>query len=131
MSKDLFIREDNLTYSISRNELERRWKEIRKKMEDKKFDFLLVQCQQRPLGGYFRWFTDVSPSNYHATLVFPLDGKMTVVAQGPSSPEGKSPPQWMYRGVEEVILLPSYPTVTWQDGWHAKTVSNAIGKNKD
>ena len=40
-----------LTESISISELERRWKEVRKKMKEESIDFLVMQNENEWLGG--------------------------------------------------------------------------------
>ena len=62
-------RGDARRVSISQNELDRRWKALRERMAGKRVDYLLVQSQQRYVGGYFRWFTDIPGANYPATEI--------------------------------------------------------------
>jgi len=52
-----------VTKSISDRELERRWKEVRKRMKEEKIDFLVMQNDNEWLGGYVKWFTDVPAKN--------------------------------------------------------------------
>ena len=72
MIEELLSREDQRRYSLSQHELDRRWKAVRERMAEKGVDYLVVQSQQRFVGGYFRWFTDIPGQNYHITAVFPL-----------------------------------------------------------
>ena len=54
MVEDILNREDRRRVSLSQNELERRWKAIRERMAAKGISHLVVQSQQRFVGGYFR-----------------------------------------------------------------------------
>ena len=58
-----------VTESISDQELERRWKEVRKRMEEEKIDFLVMQNDNEWLGGYVKWFTDVPARNAQAHTI--------------------------------------------------------------
>lgn len=94
-------------------------------------DYLLTQSQQRFSSGYLRWFTDISPSNYHTTLLFPQAEEMAIVAHGPRSPAvPSSPPKWMRRGIGTVINVPSTPSIEWEDDWHAKKVTEVIRRSR-
>ena len=127
MSLDQSMREERLTYSISQPELERRWTAVREKMAESGVDFLITQSQQRFSSGYLRWFTDISPSGYHTTLLFPREGELAIVAHGARSPAPpSSPPKWMQRGIGTVVNVPSTPSIEWEDGWHAKKAAEVI-----
>ncbi len=52
-----------LTQSISDLELERRWEKVRKGMDERGMDFLVMQNDNEWLGRYVRWFTDVPARN--------------------------------------------------------------------
>ena len=73
MDHEILNREDRRRYSLSEHELKRRWKAVRERMAAKGISHLVIQSQQRFVGGYFRWFTDLPGNNYHITAVFPLD----------------------------------------------------------
>ncbi len=51
---------ERLTTCISDFELERRWKAARELMRANKVDFLLMRQDEEYLGGYVRWFSDLS-----------------------------------------------------------------------
>ena len=69
---------------MSATEMQRRWGAVRAAMEEQDLDALVVQATQDWLGGYLRWFVDEPANNgYPCTVVFPRDGWMTVVEQGP------------------------------------------------
>ena len=128
LEEDILRREDRLTYAVSQYELERRWKSVRSRMQSQGLDCLVVQCQQRFLGGYLRWFTDMPATNYFTTLVFPLDGGITIVTHGPA--EAAAQPQWMHRGISQVINVPDFPTVWWQEEWQGKKVADLLVKER-
>ena len=60
MIEETLSREDRRRYSLSQHELERRWKALRERMAARGISHLVVQGQQRFVGGDFRWFTDVA-----------------------------------------------------------------------
>jgi len=131
MSQDILKREDRRRYSLSQHELERRWKAVRERMAAKGISHLVMQSQQRYVGGYFRWFTDLPGANYHITAVFPLDEEMTIISHGAGAPAPASaPPEWELRGVKERINTPAFPNVWWEDAWDAEKVVEVIKRKK-
>src|SRR3972149_1424397 len=104
MFEDTLSREDNRRYSLSQLELERRWKAVRERMAAKGISHLVVQSQQRFVGGYFRWFTDLPGNNYHITAVFPRAEDRPIIGPGPPAPAAPAPPpEWAARGVKARI----------------------------
>ena len=68
---------------ISMQELERRWAAVRKEMEARDIDALVMQNSSDWLGGYVKWFTDVPAHNdYPRNVIFHRDDLMTVVEMG-------------------------------------------------
>ena len=131
MIEDVLTREDRRRYSLSQGELERRWKAVRERMAAKGLSHLVVQSQQRFVGGYFRWFTDLPGTNYHITAVFPLDEDMTIIGHGAPAPATPiTPPEWALRGVKERINTPAFPNVHWEDAWDAEKVVAVIKRRK-
>jgi Xaa-Pro aminopeptidase len=131
MVEEILSREDRRRYSISQHELERRWKAVRERMASKGVSYLVVQSQQRYVGGYFRWFTDLPGTNYHITAVFPLDDGMTIIAHGSPAPAPPAaPPEWALRGVKERINTPAFPNVWWEDAWDAEKVVEVMKRKK-
>ncbi len=91
-------------------------------------DYLLVQCHQT-INGYVRWFADFSSAGFHTTILFPLDGEMTLIAHGPKPPApAMMPPKAMRRGISEVVNVPSWPGTSWQNDWHGKEVAKALSR---
>src|SRR3972149_6864704 len=131
MFEDTLSREDNRRYSLSQLELERRWRAVRERMAAKGISHLVVQSQQRFVGGSFRWFTDLPGNNYHITAVFPLDEDMTIIAHGAPAPASPAtPPEWALRGVKERINTPAFSNVCWEDAWDADKAVAVITRKK-
>jgi Xaa-Pro aminopeptidase len=72
-------------------------------------------------------------TNYFTTLVFPLDGGITIVTHGPAEAAActsAAQPQWMHRGISQVINVPDFPTVWWQEEWQGKKVADLLVKER-
>ncbi len=131
MIESFLRREDRRRYWLSQHELERRWKAVRERMAAKGIDYLVVQSQQRYVGGYFRWFTDIPGTNYSITAVFPRDEEMTIFTHGAPAPAPPAqPPEWALRGVKEAINTPAFPNVWWEDAWDADKAVEVIKRRK-
>jgi Xaa-Pro aminopeptidase len=131
MIEQYLNRADARKYSLSQHELDRRWKAVRERMAAKGIDYLVVQSQQRYVGGYFRWFTDIPGANYPNTAIFPQDDEMTIIGHGPSAPAPPAnPPDWALRGVKEKINTPAFTNVWWEDAWDAEKAVEVIMRTK-
>jgi Xaa-Pro aminopeptidase len=120
MVKQFLCRADARKFSLSQHGLERRWKGLRERMAAKGIDSLVVQSQNRGVGGYFRWFTDLPGGNYPNTAVFPLEGDMAIISHGPASPAPPAnPPDWALRGGKVKFNTQAFPNVWWEDAWDA------------
>ncbi len=120
MVKQFLCRADARKCSLSQHELERRWKGLRERMAAQRIDYLVVQSQNRGVGGYFRWFTDLPGGNYPNAAVFPLEGDMAIISHGPASPAPPAnPPDWALRGGKVKFNTPAFPNVWWEDAWDA------------
>lgn len=98
-----------VTKSISDRELERRWKEVRKRMKEEKIDFLVMQNDNEWLGGYVKWFTDVPAKNAQPhTVIVPVDEEMTTITHGGKPPGDVGPPAWTLRGVKTRLTAPFF-----------------------
>ena len=80
--------------SISHSELERRWSLARADMKTAGLDALVIQgLNDFSAGGFFRWFTGQQPSNvYPRSIIFPLEGPMIAVENGPLGGEATLDP---------------------------------------
>src|SRR5215210_6416649 len=89
--------DDRILSPVSDVELNRRWSAARAAMRSAGIDALLMQgFSDLSGGGYFRWFTgQQTGSLYPRSLLFPLDGLMSVVENGPqggrANPDGRDP----------------------------------------
>src|SRR3954462_9152224 len=110
---------------ISKQELERRWAAVRKEMEARGIDALVMQNSSDWLGGYVRWFTDVPAHNdYPRNVIFHRDDLMTVVEMGNKDRRdnlgGKDP---LNPGVGEWIFSPSFYSVAYTHAYDAGLVA--------
>ena len=97
--------------AISTAELERRWAAVRAAMADHRIDVLLMQANNDFMGGYVKYFTDIPATNgYVQTVVFPREGRMSVVGQGPFGAVRELPPEGdgVRRGTARFMGTPSY-----------------------
>jgi Xaa-Pro aminopeptidase len=122
------IRNKELRKPISRQELDRRFKEVRKAMEKEKLDCLITQNNNQFLGGYTRYFTGIPAVNgYTMTVIFPLNTDMTIISHG-GPPLPISPPEWAVHGVKERISLPYIPTLNRTNDMDAKAAVDTLKK---
>jgi len=109
---------------ISTAELNRRWKAVRAAMATYGIDALVLQGTQDWLGGYVKWFTDEPATNgYPISVIFPREGLMTVVGQGPMNGRrtlrGDEPE---HRGVGTLRFTPSYSSIHYTKHYDADLV---------
>ena len=126
---------DRLVHPISTGELERRWRAVRSAMDEQGLDALIMQNNNEFLGGYVKWFTDSPARNaYYQTVLFPRDGGMTVVRQGPMGGVREVPADdFANRGIERLLTNPSYTSVHYARHYDAEQVLETLkrrGKNK-
>ena len=121
---------ERLQNPISTAELERRWKAVRKAMEAEKIDVLLMQNNNDHMGGYVKYFTDLSATNgYPMTVVFPRDDDMTMVNQGAFGMEKELPHEGdgVRRGVKTWMTTPSYASCHYTTKYDAELAEKALG----
>ncbi len=112
----------NMLTKISTRELERRWKAVRTAMKEAKLDFLIMQNCTDFLGGYVKWFTDISPrENYTWTVIFPREDEMTTMRHGPAGTRDPGLP-----GIKKHIGVPILPTCCFGNAWEAEAVVNEL-----
>jgi Xaa-Pro aminopeptidase len=124
-----------LTESISTNELERRWKNIRAKMAEEGIDFLIAQNDNEWVGGYVRWFTDIPGKNSSPfTVIFPIDDEMTTITQGGSHggkfPGDFGPPAWTMRGVKRRLTAPFFRSLIYTAHYDAEIAVEVLKVKK-
>ena len=121
-------RQERIFQPISTVELERRWQEVRKMMMAKSIDCLVMQNNSQFLGGYVRWFTDVPAVNgYPLTVIFPLEGEMTIVSSG-GPPIPAYPPEWAVRGAK-VVPASYFLTFNYTKLLDAEIIAKTIEEN--
>ncbi len=117
---------------ISTSELERRWQAVRQAMKESGLDFLIFQNCTDILGGYVKWFTDMSAAhNYPATVIFPRDDEMITIWHGPQLPAEPGPPKWALRGVKKRISHPILPSLMFTNDYDAEKVVEELSPYKD
>jgi Xaa-Pro aminopeptidase len=110
-----------LTESISTDELERRWREVRGRMIEEGIDFLIMQNDNEWLGGYVKWFTDIPARNAQPhTVIFPVDDEMTTITHGGKPPGDMGPPAWTLRGVKRRLTAPYFRNVIYTHAYDAE-----------
>jgi len=110
-----------VTKAISDQELERRWREVRKRMKEEKIDFLVMQNDNEWLGGYVKWFTDVPAKNAQPhTVIFPVDEEMTTITHGGKPPGDVGPPAWTLRGVKRRLTAPFFRSAAFTNTYDAE-----------
>jgi Xaa-Pro aminopeptidase len=120
-----------LTESISDQELQRRWKEVRARMKEEGIDFLVMQNDNEWLGGYVKWFTDVPARNAQAhTVIFPLEDEMTTISHGGKPPGDMGPPAWTLRGVKKRLTAPFFRPVYYTSTYEGELAVEVLESRK-
>src|SRR5262249_55411772 len=120
---------ERLSTPISTAELERRWAAVRAAMEAEKIDVLLMQNNNDHMGGYVKYFTDLSATNgYPMTVVFPRDDDMTIVSQGAFGMVKDLPHEGdgIRRGVKRWMTTPSYASVHYTASYDPELAAQAL-----
>jgi Xaa-Pro aminopeptidase len=107
--------------AVSPAELQRRWSAVRAAMRMAGLDALVVQNSSDWVGGYIRWFTNQPATNgYPSSTVFPLEGAMTFIEQGPfGGVRVASAQEAQVTGIARRLTTPSYPSVSYTGGYDA------------
>jgi Xaa-Pro aminopeptidase len=113
---------------ISQAELERRWQAVRARMLAEGLQALVLQNCNDWLGGYVRWFSGAPATNaYPRAIVFPADGLMSTVGQGPfggvTALDGDDP---LAYGVGRQLFTPSYVSAGYTADYDADLVLGEI-----
>lgn len=108
--------------SVSPEEMQRRWTAIRAVMRNRRIDALVVQNSSDWVGGYIRWFGNQPATNgYPSSLVFPLEGGMSLIEQGPfGGMKQSSPDELAASGIARRLTTPSYPSVGYSGAYDAE-----------
>jgi Xaa-Pro aminopeptidase len=110
-------------------ELERRWARVHADMAQAGLDALVMQASSDWLGGSVKWFTDIPATNgYPRTVIFPREGKMTVVEMGPFGTDRRmSEPDGLNRGVGRILGTPSFFSIAYTQFYDADLTVEALG----
>lgn len=120
---------ERLIKPISTVELERRWQAVRQAMENSNIDVLVMQGNNDFMGGYVKYFTDQPATNgYPLTAIFPREGNMTVIGQGPFNLDVNIPPEGngIFRGVQRQLGVPSYASASYTGEYDAELAIKAL-----
>jgi Xaa-Pro aminopeptidase len=119
---------ERVLHPISTAELKRRWAAVRADMATFGLDALVIQATQDWLGGYVKWFTDEPATNgYPITVIFPREGLMTVVGQGPMNGRRKlAADNAEHRGVGMLRFTPSYSSIHYTKHYDAALVAEEL-----
>ena len=113
--------------SVSPEEMERRWAAVRGAMRARRIDALVVQNSSDWVGGYIRWFSNQPATNgYPSSVVFPLEGGMSFIEQGPfGGLKESSPDEFAASGIARRLTTPSYPSVGYSGAYDAEIAAVA------
>jgi Xaa-Pro aminopeptidase len=116
--------------SVSPEEMHRRWALVRGAMRARRIDALVVQNSSDWVGGYIRWFSNQPATNgYPSSLVFPLEGGMSFIEQGPFGGERQSSPDELAAsGIERRLTTPSYPSVGYSGAYDAAIAAGELAR---
>lgn len=116
---------------ISTGELERRWKLVRSAMAARNIDVLVMQNNNDFMGGYVKYFTDIPATNgYPLTVIFPRDGEMTLIGQGPFGMDNAiAAGDPLYRGVKRVMGVPGYASASYCKHYDAELAETALSSS--
>ena len=106
---------------VSVEEMQRRWAALRAAMLARRIDALVVQNSSDWVGGYIRWFSNQPATNgYPSSVVFPLEGGMSFIEQGPFGGVNPSiPAELEASGIARRLTTPSYPSVGYSGAYDA------------
>jgi Xaa-Pro aminopeptidase len=124
--------DNRLSVSVSRAEVERRWRLARESMAKLDVEALVVQgaANLAGTGGYFRWFSGATPlTSYPQSVILPLQGSLTLVAHGSfdsaASLGGNDPAN---PGVDQRFGTPSFPGIPYTGTYDADILAREIRK---
>jgi Xaa-Pro aminopeptidase len=110
--------------AVSIDELRRRWAAVRLQMSTQGIDALVVQNSSDWVGGYVRWFSNQPATNgYPSSLVFPLEGGLSFIEQGPfGGCRVSSDAEVQATGIARRLTTPSYPSIGYTGQYDADLV---------
>jgi Xaa-Pro aminopeptidase len=119
---------DTVLVRIARRELERRWALVRKRLQERDLQALIVFESDDFLGHHVKWLTDRPVMNsYHAAVVFHRDDAMSLIEHGPLGATRKSAgddPD--YPGIGEILTTASFRTANFTHAYEAQRVLETV-----
>ena len=116
--------EPRIRIKMSKNELERRWRAVREAMKEAGLDFLVMQNYTGILGGYVKWFSDMSAhNNYPYTLIFPREDGMITIKHGPKQTRDST-----IHGIKKQINVPALPSFGFSSTFEAEAVVEELSR---
>ena len=121
--------EQRILNRISDAELERRWARVREFMAKLGLEALVAQNSSDWLGGAVKWLTDLPATNgYPRTVIFPVQGRMTVVEMGPFGGDRElKADDGLNRGVGRILTTPSFFSIGYTHTYDADLTIEALG----
>jgi Xaa-Pro aminopeptidase len=122
MSVAMQIKPTRAVNAVSSGELKRRWTAVRNEMRSLGIDALVLQNSSDWVGGYIRWFSNQPATNgYPSSLVFPVEGGMSLIEQGPfGGLRQSSAAEEAVTGIARRLTTPSYPSVAYSGNYDAE-----------
>lgn len=121
-----------LCHPMPLSELERRWAALRDLLREAKLDAAILQSANNlgASGTFARWLTGaVAANSYPVTVIFPVDGLMTMVRHGPiggsADPQGDDP---LHPGIGHLLFTTSFSSVAYTGGYDAELAVQAVRK---
>jgi len=114
--------------TVSRAELERRWRAVRERMGRSGIDALVLQNSSDWVGGYIRWFCNIPATNgYPSSLVFSSREGMSMIEQGPVGlVRALSADESQATGITRRLTTPSYPSVGYTGAYDAQLAAGEL-----
>lgn len=114
--------------AVSLSELQRRWQALRVRMREQQIDALVLQNSSDWVGGYIRWFSNQPATNgYPSSLVFPLEGGISFIEQGPFGMVRESGAEELAAtGIARRLTTPSYPSVGYSGHYDADLAASEM-----
>ncbi len=116
-----------LQVNVSNSEHERRWKAVREAMKTAGLDFLVMQNCTDFLGGYVKWFADVTAqNNYPVTVLFPRADDITIIKHGPRGTKKSAA-----FGIKKEIGVPALPSLDYGATYQAEALVAELAPYKN
>lgn len=113
-------------YQASSGEMERRWKLVSQQMAVEDIDCLLIGAYDNMLGGYYRYFTDLTVCDYPMAALFHRDIDLTVIGHG--GVRAASVPELFTHRTGTYPATPMMPTLFYTDDYVPKLLADEIKK---